>query len=218
MMKRVFSMLALAALLLALTAPALAASWDDNPYPVQELEFRHDHKYDKFSSFAGPGRLGVYSEAGTYSNTCVDSLRGLWKESVDGVTYVYIEFEATPNCYRRVYTTNTYYSTTSYLPDFNLTGTPAVVNTPCTVFYGPGSDYNALEQSEVPAGTEVTVFFEEDGYLFCDLFNQMGHIRGYILAANVEGEAASDSAFCVECGGEIEADYKFCPKCGNPVK
>lgn len=166
-------------LLAAIPFSSLAASWPASPYFPQQIEFRHDHKYNRYSTFTGPEKI-FYSSAGTYLNSNTTSIMALWKEAVDGGNYLYIEFRCQPAYFRRVYVQNTYFSSTVHIPSASLTPLQSSVTQTCTAYYGPGTEYNRLENSSIESGTRLQVFFEENGYVFAEFFNGMGRVRAYI--------------------------------------
>lgn len=236
--KRILAMFLAILVCFSTASLAFAENWGYTPAVQHPLNFRNDHKYDHFSAFIGPGRQGMFSEDGTYYNNTVTSVWGLWRESVDGVTYIYIEFKANPNYYRRVYVTNTYFGGVEHLPTVQLTGKGAVVTQTCTAYYGPGTQYNQLDRSTVSAGTEATVYFEENGYVLADFVNYNGRVRAYLPAycvaakdGSIQGTPAYGGSnqtqpadqtpvyglYCVKCGYRMPegADYNFCPVCGT---
>ena len=156
--------------------------WGSSPAIPHGLEFRSDGKYSGFTAFIGPGRNGDYSEDDTYFNRSVYSVTGLWRESFNGTTYICIEFKANPSYYRRVYVTNTYFSGVGHLPMIQLEGKQARVAHSCKALYGPGEEFNALKNSNVAKGTSITVYFEENGYVFADFINASGRVRAYLPA------------------------------------
>ena len=159
--------------------------WGSSPAIPHGLEFRSDGKYNGFTAFIGPGRNGDYSEDDTYFNRNVYSVTGLWRESYNGTTYICIEFKANPSYYRRVYVTNTYFSGVGYLPLIQLEGKPAYVAQSCKALFGPGEEFNPLKISSVAQGTSITVYFEENGYVFADFINANGRVRAYLPASCV---------------------------------
>lgn len=232
MRKRILAAALALLICFSLVSFAFAEDWGATPAVQHPLNFRSDHKYSAFSAFIGPGRQGVFSEDGTYKNSAVTSVWGLWRESVDGVTYLYIEFKANPNYYRRVYVTNTYFGGVEHLPVVELTGKSAVVTQDCTAYYGPGVQYNQLDRSAVSAGTQATVYFEENGYVLADFVNYNGRVRAYLPASCVtakDGAGQSGAAaqtgsqapvfgtYCVNCGYKMPdgANFNFCPICGT---
>ena len=226
MTKRIISSIMVLLLFISPFNNAIAENWGTSPAVPHTLQFRSDGKYNGFSSFIGPGRGGMFSEDGTYYNRDVSYIRGLWRETFDGSVYIYIEFRATPNYYRRVYVTNTYFSNVGHLPIVQLTGKPAIVTQDCSALFGPGQEYNKLERSYVPAGTKATVYFEEKGYVLADFINDNGSVRAYLPSNCVASEGngtnnsvnnASSNVYCVQCGYQKPAgsDYKYCPNCGT---
>ena len=133
-------------------------------------------------SYSGPSKN--YSEAGCYVPSVMARTDGLFVED----RYVLVDMNYTSIGLRRVYFRCGIFKSTYNVPEAALTRYPAVTTQEVTAWYGPGTKYNKFPEASLGANAPITVFFEEDGYVFAEYDTAFRLVRAWIDAAYVTPE------------------------------
>lgn len=186
MKKYGFALLVLALLMAASCALAVPAGDLDPIFanPATKLSFR-----------SGPGTN--YTEL--FSITSKDVTDFVVYEQVNGSSVMWgmVEFNSRYGRYR-AYTGMKRIHTNAYVPYGNVEGETYRLGRDAYAYWGPGQYYVA-HKGKVPAGTLVTVYHEEAGYVMADfvLPNQKGRLitRAWIAADALKNYVSSTSAW-----------------------
>ena len=133
-------------------------------------------------SYSGPSKN--YSEAGSYVPSVMARTDGLFVED----RYVLVDMNYTSIGLRRVYFRCGIFKSTYNVPEATLTRYPAVTTGEVTAWYGPGTKYNEFPEASLGADASITVFFEEDGYVFAEYETAFQLVRAWIDAGCVVPE------------------------------
>ncbi len=131
-------------------------------------------------TFSGPSKN--YTEAGSYLTSKITRTDGLLVEG----SYVLVEMNYTTVGLRRVYFSRGVFKNSYDVPEVSLRGYPAVTTKSVSAWYGPGPMYCAFEGANVGANTELSVFFEENGYVFAEYEAGFQLVRAWINANSVK--------------------------------
>ena len=131
-------------------------------------------------TFSGPSRN--YTEAGNYLVSKITRTDGLLCEG----SYVLVEMNYTTVGLRRVYFSRGTFTNSYVAPEVSLLGYPAVTTQSVSAWYGPGPMYCAFKEANVGANTTISVFFEENGYVFAEYEAGFQLVRAWINANSVE--------------------------------
>ena len=158
------------------TMPAL------KPWPIVNLQETQVYFYpsgeNRVQSYCGPGS---YHGAGAYKTMLMRYTYALF---TDG-NYTYMDMDYMTVGRRRVYFRNSAYPKNAYVPAFNYTAHPATLTCNATPLFGPGNAYDTFGEAQISAGTSLSVFFEEDGYVFCEFNCKLGAVRAWLNANDV---------------------------------
>lgn len=156
-----------------------------NPWPVVTLTetqvYFHPSGDRRVQSYCGPGD---YHGAGAYKTM---KMRYTYALFTDG-NYTYVDMDYMTVGHRRVYFRNSAYPANAYVPAFNYAAHPATLTQSVTPMFGPGGDYDSFGEASISAGTSLSVFFEEDGYVFCEFNCKLGAVRAWIPAGFVQAK------------------------------
>ena len=155
------------------------------PWPTYTLKSYRLQIADATSnkqSYSGPSKN--YSEAGSFVPVNMSRTDGLFKED----RYILVDMNYSTIGLRRVYFRCGIFRSTYDVPEATLTGYPALTTEPVTAWYGPGTKYNEFPEASLGANAPVTVFFEEDGYVFAEYQTAFKLVRAWIDAAYVVPE------------------------------
>lgn len=131
-------------------------------------------------SRCGPSR--TYHGAGAYKTYKMTSTQALFTEG----SYVLVDLSYTTVGNRRVYfSTNAFYSMKG-VPEATLTGYAAHTLAELTPRFGPSASYDPFDEASIPSGTALSVFFEENGWVFAEFECELGYVRAWIPVADVE--------------------------------
>ena len=131
-------------------------------------------------AYSGPSRN--YTEAGSYLTSKITRTDGLLIEG----SYVLVEMNYSSVGLRRVYFSRGVFKNSYDVPETALVGYPAVTTKSVSAWYGPGPMYCAFEGANVGANTELSVFFEENGYVFAEYEAGFQLVRAWISANSVK--------------------------------
>ena len=153
------------------------------PWPVVTLPETQVYFYpsgdNRVQSYCGPGS---YHGAGAYKTMLMRYTYALF---TDG-NYTYMDMDYMTVGHRRVYFRNSAYPANAYVPEFNYAPHSATLTQNVTPLFGPGRDYDTFEEAKLSAGSPLQVFFEEDGYVFCEFNCKLGAVRAWINASFVQ--------------------------------
>ena len=153
-------------------------AWPTVTLQMTQVYF-HPSGDKRVQSYCGPGD---YHGAGAYKTLKMRSTYALF---TDG-NYTYMDLDYMTVGHRRVYFRNSAYPKNANVPAFNYSAVPATLTQSVTPLFGPGGDYDTFEEAKISAGTQLSVFFEESGYVFCEFNCKLGTVRGWISAGSVE--------------------------------
>ena len=77
------------------------------------------------------------------------------------------------------------FTKTGDTPAWAMEGFGAYAAADASPRYGPGEDYNDFGGEVLPTGSEVRVFFEENGWVFMEFMSSQGLDRGWVPAGYV---------------------------------
>ena len=137
---------------------------------------------DRHQSKCGPGT--AYHGAGAYKPYKVTSAKALFKEG----TFVYVDMYYTTVGHRCVYFFASSVTNPLSVPEVSLTGTAGRTWSALTPRFGPGLNYDSFPEANIYENTAVTVFFETDGWLFCEFDCALGPVRAWLPADQVYAE------------------------------
>ncbi|MCI5957405.1 MAG: hypothetical protein MRZ54_10515 [Clostridiales bacterium] len=161
-------------------AAAPEASWPQASYdgiPVSVYPLPEDERYQ---SRCGPSRS--YHGAGAYKTYKISSIQALFIE--DG--YVLVDLDYTTVGRRRLYFQTKIFTGLGGVPQVTLSSYSAKTNCALTPRFGPSNVYNDFEEAAIGAGTSLSVFFEENGWVFAEFDCELGPVRAWIPTENVE--------------------------------
>ena len=184
----------LAILLLACVFSTAAA---DGNWPEREfygtgiaLKALPNNKSIKRLSYLGPNS-NMYARGGEFKASSVQNAIALFREG----DYALVDFyyPATGKCCLYFAVKDL---TSRDIEQVTLTGYPARVLSEVQPNEGPGYDYRLLEeltprmaikQVYLRPGTQVTVFFEMNGWVFIEFTGSIGRARAWVPASCVDG-------------------------------
>ncbi len=171
----------------ATAAPMETAAPDEVPWPTYNLpkySLSPVIKWESYRAQAHSGPSRNYSEVGAYKPYKISRADGLFIEG----SYVLVDMNYTTVGVRRVYFTRGTFHSTGSVPEVSLTGYPAVTTNSVLPRFGPGGLYDPFEDASVGPNTELTVFFEENGYVFAEFEAGFQLVRAWINANDVKPE------------------------------
>lgn len=118
---------------------------------------------ERIQSRLGPSK--DYCGGGAYKPYKITSLYALFSEN----GYVFVDMDYSTVGHRRLYfPTNKVHQLDSSMPSKHWKGYSATTTADITPSFGPGFDYELFESAPLSAGSRITVFFEENGYVFAE--------------------------------------------------
>lgn len=126
-------------------------------------------------SYCGPNRH--YHGAGAYLTYKFITSSALFIEN----GYMLVDLEYLTVGRRRVYFKASAFNGTGNVPNETLNGYDARTTADLTPFFGPGWDYDEFTEALISSGTQVQVFFEENGWVFAEFSCALGNVRAWIL-------------------------------------
>lgn len=164
----------------AATEPSVP--WPTEGYIGRKVNIRDKPDDERVQSRCGPGR--DYGGAGAYKTYKVKSTKALFIEN--GYVYIDLRYETVRN--RRVYFGLSAFRGMGDVPEVQLTGYPAVTLQALIPVFGPGSDYDVFDEAEIPANTPLSVFYEENDYVFAEFDCGYGTVRAWMPASSVKAK------------------------------
>ena len=145
--------------------------WPLSVYPLGESE--------RIQSRCGPAK--TYHGAGSYKTYKITSSNALFREG----SFLLVDLDYTTVGLRRVYMPTNAFKDGDKVPEVTLTSTPAYTLNALTPTFGPGTAYDTFDEAAINAGTSITVFFEENGWVFAEFDSALGSVRAWIPADQV---------------------------------
>lgn len=136
-------------------------------------------EYKRVMAYLGPSRN--YAETAAYKPNKMARADGLFIEG----SYVFVDMNYPSVGVRRTYFSKGTFKSTGSVPEVTLIGYPAVTTQSIDARYGPGYIYDPFPEASIAAGTALTVFFEEDGYVFAEYEAGSELVRAWIVADSV---------------------------------
>ncbi|MBE5780135.1 MAG: hypothetical protein E7331_12520 [Clostridiales bacterium] len=150
------------------------APWPTSTYIATQATLQSIPDSERFQSRCGPS--GTYAGAGAYLDYKITRCYAFFTEG----NYVYAElyYETVP--VRRLYLPRKYFTHLYSIPSVTLTGYSAVLTNGVTARFGPGNHFDDLKEANLPSGLAITVFFEENGWVFAEFPSSIGVVRGWL--------------------------------------
>ena len=166
--------------------PAPAATADaaepgmSKPWPVIQVTLYQlkavDRGDQRAIAYRGPGRH--YLEANGFRTVKMSSVQGIFMEG----NYILTEMNYAGVGKRRLYFTLGTFEGSGDTPAWDMQGFNTHTAADTYPRYGPGEDYNDFGGEVLPSGSPVSVFFEENGWVFMEYSSPNGLGRGWIPA------------------------------------
>jgi len=118
-----------------------------------------------------------YTEGDGYKPYKIARADGLF---IENDSYILVDMWYTTEGVRREYFTRSAFHSTGGVPEVSFTGYAAVTTEQVVPRYGPGIKYDKHDNITLAANTELTVYFEEDGYVFADFKIGVQLMRAWI--------------------------------------
>lgn len=145
--------------------------WSVSAYPLPEDQ--------RVQSRCGPAK--TYHGAGGYKTYKMTSTDALFIEG----SYMLVDLDYTTVGRRRVYFPVSAFSGTQNVPEVSLSGIAACTTSDLIPTFGPGTEYDTFDEAAITSGTALSVFFEEDGWVFAEFACALGSVRAWIPADQV---------------------------------
>ena len=146
---------------------ASAATANEESWPSMSFDAYSAAMYaegeDRIQSRLGPSK--DYCGGGAYKPYKTTSLYALFSEN----GYVFVDMDYSTVWHRRLYfPISKVYNLESSMQSKQWRGYAATTTVDITPSFGPGFDYDLFDSAPLAAGNHVTVFFEENGYVFAE--------------------------------------------------
>ena len=142
---------------------------------------RNDDPEFKVQARSGPGR--AYVGVGVYKIKKAGTMKLLFREG--GFAYIDMQY---PGVGRRCLYLLAGTLSRNTAAEMGQTGIPAQTTENVIPYYGPGKNYDSFEEATIGSGTQVTVFFETDGWLFSEFNCGLGLVRAWLPAGQVSAK------------------------------
>ncbi|MDD3214395.1 MAG: hypothetical protein PHY64_12010 [Eubacteriales bacterium] len=156
-----------------------AKPWEVTAYPRYEISIRPLAEIERVQSRCGPAK--TYHGAGAYKTYKMTGTEALFIEG----SYVLVDLDYTTVGKRIVYfPTSAFYSMRN-VPSVTLQSVDAYTTSALTPTFGPGYDYDTFDEAAIASGTDLRVFFEENGWVFAEFECDLGVVRAWIPVEQV---------------------------------
>jgi hypothetical protein len=151
----------------------------DKPWPVitytrQSISVQPLADDQRVQSRCGPAK--TYHGAGAYKTYKMLSTDALFVEG----NYVFVDMDYLTVGMRIVYfPVNAFYSFNN-VPEVSLTSVSAYTTATLTPTFGPGYAYDTFDEAAISSGASLSVFFEENGWVFAEFNSSLGVVRAWI--------------------------------------
>lgn len=153
--------------------------WPTKTLTKYKLEPKLLKETERIMAYLGPSKN--YAETGAYKPYKMARVDGLFIEG----SYVLVDLNYPSVGVRRTYFTRGKFKNTSDVPEITLIGYPAETMQSVQARYGPGLIYDPFPEADVGPNTPLTIFFEEDGYVFAEYKPGSKLVRSWINADSV---------------------------------
>lgn len=161
------------------SAPSYSATpWPMSPYIGMKVSLKEEYPNTRLQTRCAPS--GTSAGAGAYVENKITSCQAFFIEG----NYVYIELHYKTVAPRRLYIAKKYIYRihTLDVPKVTLSGYNAVLDSSVTARFGPGIMYDEFREAELSSGLQITVFYEENGWVFAEFPCSLGYVRGWLPA------------------------------------
>ncbi len=153
-------------------------------YVLNEVPLEPVIKWEAYRIMAYLGPSRNYAETDSYKPYKFSHTYGLFIEG----SYVFVDMNYPSVGVRRTYFTRGAFESTSDVPEITLIGYHAETTESVLPRYGPGAIYDPFPDASVAAGTPLTIYFEESGYVFAEFEAGFQLVRAWIEAGSVTPE------------------------------
>ena len=151
-----------------------AKPWPEITYARQGISIQPLEEDQRVQSRCGPAK--TYHGAGAYKTYKMISTDALFMEG----SYVFVDLDYQTVGRRIVYFPISAFNSFNGVPEVSLTSVAAHTTAALTATYGPGYSYDTFEEAALSSGTSLSVFFEENGWVFAEFNCSLGIVRGWI--------------------------------------
>lgn len=154
-----------------------ATPWPMSPYVGMKATLKNDSSA-RVQTRCGPA--GDYAGAGAFVKAKITRLHAYFIEG----NYVYVELRSKTVAPRRLYIAKKFFYEIHKLdvPKVSLTGYDAVLTSSVTARFGPGIEFDVFKEAELSGGLSISVFYEENGWVYAEFPCAAGYVRGWIPA------------------------------------
>jgi hypothetical protein len=139
---------------------------------------RNNNPEYRVQSRSGPGK--AYVGVGAYKIKKAKTMKLLFREG----GYAYIDMQYPSVGHRCLYVLAGTLSRNS-AAQMDLPGIPAETSGTVVPRFGPGNSYDSFDEASIGNGTQVSVFFETDGWLFSEFSCGLGLVRAWLPVGQV---------------------------------
>ena len=160
------------------------APQDEAPWPTLSFDTTSVYAYDlpsdeRIQSRCGPAR--TYHGGGGYKTYKIQDTQALFIEN--GYLFVDLTYQTVPR--RRLYFATDLFSGWNNVEKMSFSAYAARTTTALTPLFGPGGQYDTFDEAAIASATSLSVYFEEDGYVFAEFECELGPVRAWIPVDSV---------------------------------
>ena len=149
--------------------------------PVDVYMYDVADESQRRQSYTGPSK--AYTEAGAFKPYKVQHVTAYFIEN--GSVFVHLQYQTVTE--RFLFFPKWNLGGTNYLPEVDQwTKVPAVTPQKTIPRWGPGSEYTDWKDYSTRAGQQVSVLFEENGYVYAEYTCSKGQVRMWLPADSVQ--------------------------------
>lgn len=156
-----------------------ATPWPQKEYLRMQINVVELPEDERMQSWCGPHHS--YHGAGAYKTYKMTRTEALFIEN----GYIFVDMSYSTVGRRCVYFGGGF-TGTNHVPQETFTGYEAATTVDVIPTFGPGSEYDTFEKASITAETELSVFFEENGWVFAEFFSGLGPVRAWIPVEYVQ--------------------------------
>jgi len=161
------------------TAAASGKPWPVTTYTRHTISIRPLAEDKRVQSRCGPSTS--YHGAGAYKTYKMTSTKALFVEG----NFVLVELDYTTVGKRVIYFPVSSFYNVNGVPSETLSAVSAYTTASLIPAFGPGYAYDTFDEAEISSGTALSVFFEENGWVFAEFDSALGMVRAWIPIENV---------------------------------
>lgn len=162
------------------TPTPIPAAWEAWPFTARDVAIVELPSDSRYQSRCGPS--GSYHGAGAYKTYKMTRIQALYQEN----GYVYTDLTYRTVGRRMLYLPQKAFRSLSGVAEVTLSGRPARTTEKITPRFGPGTVYDDFPEAAIKAETNLTVFYEKDGWLFAEFDCGIGSVRAWVPGTGVE--------------------------------